>query len=149
MSRKEEELSKGSGDSFNVTIGNQASDIAIGKNIQQIRESSRAKLEITETDLAEINHLFVSLKEVITKSVPLERQHAALERVEELEETVSAKKPDLTTIEYVKNWFVKNLPQVAGNVIGLLVHPIVGKVVEAAGDLAAGELKRRFENPTD
>ncbi len=55
-----------------------------------------------------------------------------------------ATKPDLTTMEYVKNWFEKHLPQMAGAIISVLVNPIVGKVVEAAGELAAGELKRRF-----
>ena len=65
----------------------------------------------------------------------------------ELKEAVTAKKPDLTTMDYVKKWFVKKLPQVAGKVIGVLVNPIVGKVVEAGGEIAAAELKKRFGQP--
>jgi hypothetical protein len=30
-----------------------------------------------------------------------------------------------------------------GSVVGLVVHPVVGKVVEAAGEMAAGEFKRQ------
>jgi len=64
--------------------------------------------------------------------------------VQELEEAVTAEKPDLTTMEYVKQWFVKNLPGLAGAVTGVVVNPIVGKLVEAAGDALAAEFRRRF-----
>jgi hypothetical protein len=47
-------------------------------------------------------------------------------------------------MEYVKNWFGKHLPGLAGTVVGVLVHPVVGKLVEAAGDAAADEFKKRF-----
>lgn len=75
---------------------------------------------------------------------PPEKKEAALERVQELEEAVTAEKPDLTTMEYVKQWFVKNLPGLAGAVTGVVVNPIVGKLVEAAGDALAAEFRRRF-----
>jgi len=52
--------------------------------------------------------------------------------------------PDLTTMEYVKKWFVKNLPALAGSVTSLVVHPVVGKLVTAAGDAAVAEFNRRF-----
>jgi hypothetical protein len=47
-------------------------------------------------------------------------------------------------MEYVKRWFVKNLPGLAGAVTSIVVHPIVGKLVEAAGDALAAEFRRRF-----
>ena len=50
----------------------------------------------------------------------------------------------MTTMEYVKRWFVKNLPGLAEAVTGVVVHPIVGKLVEAAGDALAAEFRRRF-----
>ena len=65
----------------------------------------------------------------------------------ELEEAVTAKKPDLTTMEYVKRWFARNLPELAGAVTGVIIHPIVGKLVEAAGDGLAAEFRRRFGEP--
>jgi hypothetical protein len=47
-------------------------------------------------------------------------------------------------MEYVKGWFAKHLPGLAGAVTGVIVHPIVGKLVEAAGETLAAEFKRRF-----
>ena len=57
---------------------------------------------------------------------------------------VNAEEPDLSVMEYVKGWFGKHLPQLAGAVASVVVHPVVGKVVGAAGDLAAAEFRRRF-----
>ena len=75
---------------------------------------------------------------------PPEKKDAALERVDELEEAITAQEPDLPTMEYVKRWFVRNLPDLAGAVTSVVVHPIVGKLVEAAGDALAAEFRRRF-----
>jgi len=100
---------------------------------------------VTEADLAIVQELFAKLKRQVDAQSPPEKRDSAIERVEELEEAVTEKKPDFTTMEYVKKWFDKHLPQLAGAVVSVLVNPIVGKVVEAAGELAAWELKRRFE----
>ena len=67
-----------------------------------------------------------------------------MERVDELEQAITEEKPDLSTMEYVKNWFVRNLPGLAGTVTSVVVHPIVGKLVEAGGDALVGEFRRRF-----
>jgi len=131
------------GDNIQITIGDGAHNIAAGKKIHQVvGESSRS--QVTEADLATIRQLFADLRHQIEAQAPAEKKDSAVERIAELEEAVIAKEPDLTTMEYVKKWFSKHLPQMAGMVAGVLVNPIVGKVVEAAGDLAAGELKRRF-----
>jgi len=61
-----------------------------------------------------------------------------------LEEAVTAQEPDLATVEYVKGWFVKNIPALAGTVTGVVLNPRVGKLVQAAGDTLAHEYKRRF-----
>ena len=47
-------------------------------------------------------------------------------------------------MEYMKNWFVKNLPESAGTVPSVVVHPIVDKRVEAGGDGLIEEVRRRF-----
>jgi len=99
---------------------------------------------VTEADLTELRQVLTDLKAKVAAEAPLEKKDAALERVEELEEAVTAEEPDLTTMEYVKRWFVKNLPGLAGAVTGVVVHPIVGKLVEAAGDALAAEFRRRF-----
>ena len=39
---------------------------------------------------------------------------------------------------------VAHLPKLAGAVTGLVVHPVVGKIVEAAGDVAASQFRKLF-----
>src|SRR5689334_1747041 len=51
----------------------------------------------------------------------------AAERVDELDDAV--KKPDVTTMAYVRNWFQRNAPKLAGDVLSVIVHPAVGAVV--------------------
>ena len=43
-----------------------------------------------------------------------EKRASALERVEELEQAITEKKPNLWTMEYVKKWFGKHIPGLAG-----------------------------------
>lgn len=80
----------------------------------------------------------------MTAEAPPEQRDAALERVDELQDAVIAQVPDLTTIAYVQRWFTRNLPKLAGAITGLIVHPLVGRVVESAGDLVAAEFRDRF-----
>jgi hypothetical protein len=133
------------GDVIKATIsGDVSGQAAVGKGITQTQIAGVAKSEVTEVDLAELRQALAELKAKVAAEAPLEKKDAALERLGELEETVTAEEPDLTTMEYVKNWFVKNLPGLAGAVTSVVVHPIVGKLVEAAGDTLAAEFRRRF-----
>jgi formate dehydrogenase maturation protein FdhE len=134
---------KKSGDSISATIGDvsDASQVAIGHHINQ---SQTYGAPPTEAEMAQLRQMFEELKTKIAQEAPPAEQEKALERVDELEAAVTAKEPDLTTMEYVKNWFVKHLPSVAGSVVGLVVHPIVGKLVEAGGDALASTFRKRF-----
>ena len=133
------------GDVIKATIsGDVSGQVAVGKGITQTQIAGVAKPEVTEVDLAELRQALAELKAKVAAEAPPEKKDAALERLGELEETVTADEPDLTTMEYVKNWFVKNLPGLAGAVTSVVVHPIVGKLVEAAGDALAAEFRRRF-----
>jgi hypothetical protein len=134
-----------SGDVIRAIIsGDISGQVAVGKGITQTQTIGAARPEVTEADLTELRQVLTDLKAKVAAEAPLEKKDAALERVEELEEAVTAEEPDLTTMEYVKRWFVKNLPGLAGAVTGVVVHPIVGKLVEAAGDALAAEFRRRF-----
>ena len=141
MSKKAGSRKSVEGDNIQISIGDHVSHVSAGKNIQHV-VNERAQYQISEADLAAIRDLFSDLKRHIEAQAPPEKVGSAIERVDELEGAVTADKPDLTTIEYVKRWFVENLPQLAASVVGVLVNPIVGRVVEVAGELAAGEFKR-------
>jgi hypothetical protein len=134
-----------SGDVIRAIIsGDVSGQVAVGKGITQTQTVGAARPEVTEAELAELRQALANLKAWVEAEAPPEKKEAALERVEELEEAVTAEEPDLTTMEYVKRWFVKNLPGLAGTVTSVVVHPIVGKLVEAAGDALAAEFRRRF-----
>jgi hypothetical protein len=134
-----------SSDSIRGTIsGDVSGQAAIGKNITQRQAVGASRAEVTEADHAELQEIFASLKAQIAAEAPPDKKAAALERVNELNEAITAKEPDLTTMDYVKRWFTKNIPALAGAVTSVVVHPIVGKIVEAAGEGLASEFRRRF-----
>jgi hypothetical protein len=142
--KKDSRPGTGSGDTIHIGIGDNARNVAAGKDIQQL-VGDQAQMQISEADISDVRELFAELRRQIATEAPPEVKEAAVERVTELEEAVTAKKPDLTTMEYVKQWFAKRIPQLLGTVVSVLVNPVVGKVVEAGGEIAAGELKKRFE----
>jgi hypothetical protein len=51
-------------------------------------------------------------------------------------------------MEYVRDWFAKNIPTMAGAVTAVVVNPIVGRLVQAGGDTLVADFNRRF-GPTD
>jgi hypothetical protein len=118
--------------------------IAVGKDITQSQMAGEPAAGVTAADLAALRQELAALQARIQAEAPPEKKGAATERIQELEQAVTASKPDLTTMEYVRNWFLKNVPGLAGAVSSVVVNPIVGKLVEAAGETAVAEFHRRF-----
>jgi hypothetical protein len=131
-------------DGINVNIkGDVSGQIVVGDNNKVTKNITHQA--VTPAELDELRQLLSNLRNKIQAEASVEKKDAALERVDELEQAVLEKKPDISTMEYVKNWFGKHLPGLAGTVVGVLVHPVVGKLVEAAGDAVADEFKKRFQ----
>jgi hypothetical protein len=118
--------------------------VAVGNHISQVSTRVEAG-QPSPAELAVLRQLLAELKQRVVAEAPPEKQPAALERVAELEEAITAEEPDLSTMEYVKGWFARQLPGLAGAVVSVIVNPIVGKLVESAGDMLAGEFRRRFK----
>lgn len=134
---------EGSGDHISATVsGHVQGQVAVGKDIEQTQTTGDMTLEVTEAERAELRQAFADLRGEVAAAAPPGSKAGALERVDELEQAVTAEEPDLTTMQYVKRWFAKNLPGVAGSVAGILVHPVVGKLVQTAGEAAAAGLGR-------
>lgn len=126
------------GDRINAVVTGQVQGaVAIGKGISQRQEVGSMQLALTDAERAELSTLFANLREEVSAAVPESERRAAVERVDELEQAVVADQPDLTTIEYVKQWFARKLPMAAGLVASVLIHPLVGRIVERAGDKLA------------
>jgi hypothetical protein len=107
--------------------------VAIGKAIAQHQETGSMAIGLTDAERAELDAVFAGLREQVAAAVPEADRPGAIERLDELQEAVVADKPDLTTIQYVKDWFVRKAPAAAGLVASVLIHPIVGQIVERAG----------------
>jgi hypothetical protein len=127
-----------------VITGDVSGQVAVGEEITQAQTIGAHRPEVTKTDLAEWRRMLAGLKAGVEAEAPPEKKDAALERVEELEEAITAREPDLATMEYVERWFVRHLPELAGRVTRVIVHPTVGRLVEAAGDALAAEFRHRF-----
>jgi hypothetical protein len=130
-----------SGDHINAVVtGPVQGAVAIGKDISQQQEVGSMDLALSDTERTELRTLFASLREQVSAVVPESEHRAALERVDELEEALVADRPDLTTIEYIRQWFARKLPAAAGLVASVLVHPLVGRIIERAGDKLANSI---------
>lgn len=127
---------RGDAISGNVNLtGSNSGQIAIGKQIEQRQALGDAAVAaVTEAEREQVRLAFAQLREQVAAQAPPEQRAAAVERVEELQQAVFDDEPDLTTIQYVTRWFRKNLPDLAGTVTGLVVHPLVGRLVQVAGD---------------
>jgi hypothetical protein len=146
MDRKEHPMNANSqaASKISATINGAVSgQVAVGNHISLVSTTVKPALP-DQADLAVLRQMLAGLKERVAAETPPEKQAAALERVAELEEALTAEKPDLSTMEYVQGWFTRHLPGVAGAVVSVIVNPIVGKLVEAAGEALAAEFRRRF-----
>jgi hypothetical protein len=136
-----------SGDSITANISGPISgQVAVGKDITQTQRVGTAA-GFTEAEEAEFRNLFAKLKEQVAAEAPPDKKAQALEQVDELHQALSAEKPDRTTLtkmERVKNWFVKYVPKMVGTVTSVFIHPLVGKLVEAGGEVLAGEVRHHF-----
>jgi hypothetical protein len=134
---------QGSAISGSVT-GSTSGQVAIGTQIEQRQALGDTAVQaLTEAEREQVRLAFAQLREQVVARAPDEQRTAAVERVEELQAAVFAEQPDLTTIQYITRWFRRNLPSLAGAVTSLVVHPLVGRLVQVAGDrlveLAGGE----------
>lgn len=128
-------------DGYVEVHGDQSGQIAIGNEISQQMVEGETP---TDEELVELRERFRELQRLVAEEAPSEVREEAQAKVVELESAVFADEPDLATMEYVRNWLVKRLPSIAGAVTGVIVNPIVGKLVGSAGDALAAEFRRRF-----
>jgi hypothetical protein len=115
--------------------------VAIGQHVEQ-RSTSITTEPPSEADLAELLERFDTVRSEVLADPDTPDEAAG--KLDELKCAVTAEKPELSTMEYVRDWFVKYAPKFAGAVTALVVNPIVGALVGAAGETLATEFKRRF-----
>jgi hypothetical protein len=127
-----------------VKVGTNRGQMSFGNDNRMYQTIYDAPPQVTDAERNQLRALLAALRAQVETAAPPEKQAAALEHVDELAEATNAEEPDLSTMDYVYKWFLKHVPQAAGAVLSVVVHPIVGKLVEAAGDSLTGEWRRRF-----
>jgi hypothetical protein len=125
----------------NIT-GDVSGQVAIGD--QNVQSQSIVEARLSKEEAEELAGLFATLRDQVAAEAPPEAKEEAMERVAELEDAVTAKEPDISAMEKVKGWFAESLPKLGKAVSGMILHPLVAKLVGAAGDAVAGEFRRRF-----
>jgi hypothetical protein len=120
--------------------------VAVGKVISQT-QSTATPGKLDPQALSILEELCRDLKVQARRRLPASTQRPATDRIDELHEAITAQKPDLTTMEYVKGWFAKHAPALSNSVVSLIFHPIVSKVMESAGEALAQDFRHRFGIP--
>ena len=131
-------------ESDSVSIGGSVSgQVAFGRDITQTQISSAVE-PVSQAELGDLREAIADIKAEVVRQAPPDKQTAAIERLDELHQAITAGKPEVSTMDYVRNWFVKNVPTLAGAVTSIVVNPIVGRLVQAGGDTLVADFKRRF-----
>jgi len=139
---------KHSGDDIEAHVtGPVQGQVGIGHHIDQRQSVGSMAIEVTDDERAQVRQALAELRALVAAEAPAERAASALERVDELERAIGKPEPDVTTMAYVRNWFASELPALAGSVAGIVIHPVVGKLVAAAGDAAVAQFKSLLGDP--
>jgi hypothetical protein len=134
----EEERSPGK---FNVHFG----DVSQSQIVMGDYNTVSQKVGLTPQEAAELRSLFGDLRMTVAEQAEPERREEAIAQAEELERAVVAEQPDPGSVRRVLRWFRDNAPQLAGTVASVVINPLVGKVVEGAGEAIAGQFRELAE----
>jgi hypothetical protein len=135
---------RGSGDRIVGRIENVNGQAAIGKDINQTNMQAAPTAE----ELQQLAAAFAALKAEVEREAPPEVREEAIHQADVLEKAVVGEKPDVSAMATTRRWFLDHAPKLFGAVTAVIINPIVGKVVQAAGDAVAGEFKRHFPEAT-
>ena len=106
--------------------------------------SDKTNVRISAADRAAVRALVAALKAKVQAQAPPEQREEATELVDDLENAIVAEVPGVRRMAFIRDWFSAHLPKLAGAVSELVLSPLVGKIVGAAGDLAATEFRNTF-----
>jgi len=135
------------GDKIEGHVGNvgPGAQVAIGKGISQT--AVQVPIQLAATEREEIGRLLAELGNQLARlEVPENKKVVGQEFVGQLEKelTKTDEPPDASLVKVAGNWLLENVPALAGTLAGIFLNPVVGKVVEAAGDIATEWVRERF-----
>ena len=129
---------------FDIQIGDVShSQVVIG-DYNRVTQ----KVGLSPEDAEKLRGLFEGLRSSVEEEAPSERRGEAVAKADELERAVVSERPDVGRVRTVLRWFRDNAPQLAGAVVSVVVNPLVGKVVEGAGEAVADQFKEMVKEET-
>jgi hypothetical protein len=102
---------------------------------------------LTAAEVADLRSVFDGLRAEVTANAPPDQREEALAQAAEVEASVVAGQLDPGRFKRALAWFRANAPGIAGTVASVVVSPIVGKVVEGAGDAIASRFREAVDAP--
>ena len=126
---------------FNINIGSVTDSQVVVGDYATVSQ----QIGLTPDEVSELRGVFDGLKREVESQVPPEQREEALAQAAEVEASVVAGEPDPSRFKRALAWFRANAPGLAGTVASVVVSPIVGKVVEGAGDAIAGRFRQAIE----
>jgi hypothetical protein len=128
------------GDVITGEIHDVTGQAAIGKDIVQTNIAAPPTAE----ELQALTEAFAALRAEVAKEAPPEVRDEAVKQADVLKDATLGPKPDVSLMAQARTWFLKHAPGLLGAVTTVIVNPIVGKVVQAAGDAVAAEYRKYF-----
>jgi len=137
------------GDVISAQIGDNATGVAVGKNVTQTVHNILG--EATPKDQEVIAEQFKAVNTALEQArVKIEKSTAEMAAFQvkllegELSKTDEEEKPSANTITQVGDWLLDNVPDIAEALTGLFATPAVGRIVGRAGQAAVSWVKGRF-----
>ena len=126
---------------FNIQIGTiSESQVSIGDY-----NTLTQRVGLSPEDAAQLRSLFADFKSSVAQEAPPETREEALAQADELERAIVADEPDPGKVRKVLGWFREHAPQLAGTAVSVVVNPLVGKLVEGAGQAIADHFRQVVE----
>lgn len=137
------------GDVITAKIGDDATGVAVGKNITQtvhniLGEPTPQDQEVIKKQFKDVNAAIEQAQDKIEKKTTEMAKFQARLLEGELSKTGDEEKPSANTITQVGDWLLDNVPDIAEALTGLFATPAVGRIVGRAGQAAVSWVKGRF-----
>lgn len=127
---------------YNIQIGTVSeSQVAIGDY-----NTVTQRVGLSPEDAAQLRSLFADFKSSVATQAPPDVRAEALEQADDLERAIVADQPDPGKVGKVLRWFREHVPELAGTVASVVVSPLVGKLVEGAGQAIADHFRQVVED---
>jgi hypothetical protein len=129
---------------FNIHIGDVSDSPVVIGDYNTVTQ----RVGLSPEEAAKLSGVFEQFRSSVEEKAPPDRRGEAVAQAEELERAVVSERPDVGRVRKVLRWFRDNAPQLAGAVVSVVVNPLVGKVVEGAGEGIAGQFKELVDEET-